>query len=371
MRSETEVDARVRTAPHASRPLVLYADLARMSGPATERSPDLDQGQRVFVRELVARLAHRTSIAAYSTSHEASPLFQQVRVSRLLDRTLAAAIWRQRPGALLYVYPITPAGLLRARLLKFAARGAPVTIIPLVFQPLGNRSRQLSKWLWPDLVLVSSRFDADRLRADGCPVATLPPAVDIERFRPPGPGEKVRLRQKWGLPIDMDVVLHVGHLVPARNVAVLAEVAARPNTSAVMLASSVRLAGSERLRHDLEARGVIVLTGYRPDVEELYRAADCYLFSSSGWGGGIDLPLSVLEAIASDLPVASTPFGALPERFAGADGVLFTEDPNDLPRVVDWLLNARPRTRSLITPYTWDALSTQILSLLGLPGRTG
>jgi glycosyltransferase involved in cell wall biosynthesis len=364
VRSQAEVDARVVTAPHRSGSLVLFADLARLAGSASRETAHPDQGERVFVREIAAGLSRQISLVAYSTSREDPARFQQVGVSRLVSPRLLGAIWRQRPAAVLYVYPLTPAALVRARLMKAAARGAPVVVIGISSQPLGERARGAMRRLWPDLAVVSSSAERDRLAAEGCTAEVLPPAIDLDTFRPASPDEKIELRRKWGLPPGADVVLHVGHLVPARNLPALIAVSARPNTAVVMLASGVRHPESERLRRELETRGVMVLTGYRPDVAELYRASDCYLFASNSWGGGIDLPLSVLEAMASDLPVASTSFGALPELFAGADGILFADDAAELPALVDRLLRTRPRTRPLVAAYSWDALATHLLSLV-------
>src|SRR5438270_900810 len=124
----------------------------------------------------------------------------------------------------------------------------------------------------------------------GCDSGLVP---HLDRFHPPDPGEKARLRAKWSLPAKDQVVLHVGHLVPARNLGALARLAGRPGTTAVLLASHVRVAGSEDLKQELLARGVLVLEGYRPDVAELYRAVDCYVFPCRP-GGRIDLPASVL-----------------------------------------------------------------------------
>ena len=370
VRPQAEVDARVATAPRESGSLVLFADLARLAGSASRQTAHPDQGERVFVREIVAALNRQVSVAVYSTSREDSPLFHQVAVSRLLSPRLLAAIWKLRPAAVLYVYPLTPAALVRARLLKAAARGAPVVVVAISSHTVGERARRAMRRLWPDLAVVSSTAERDRLAAEGCTVELLPPAIDLDTFRPASSDEKIELRRKWRLPLDADLVLHVGHLVPARNLPALIAVAARPNTAVVMLASGVRHPESDRLRRELETHGVVVLTGYRPDVAELYRAADCYLFPSNSWGGGIDLPLSVLEAMASDLPVASTSFGALPELFAGAEGILFADDAAELPALVDGLLRARPHTRPLVVGYSWEALAAHLVSLVKVVRHT-
>jgi glycosyltransferase involved in cell wall biosynthesis len=198
----------------------------------------------------------------------------------------------------------------------------------------------------------------------GVSVDVLPAAVDLQRFRPPLPGEKQRLRRAWQLPLEDRIALHVGHLVKARNLEVLASLA-EASITPVLLASHVRDSESAGLVKYLRQAGVIVLDGYRPHVEELYRTADCYLFPSSGWGGGIDLPLSVLEAMATDLPIVATPFGALPERFAGADGLRFATGDGDIVQAVIEQIRAQPHTRHLVEADSWDSMADHLLASLG------
>src|SRR5205807_9503285 len=60
-------------------------------------------------------------------------------------------------------------------------------------------------------------------------------------------------------------------------------------------------------RHDLTDR--VELAGERNDVPELLAAADVFVLSSRSEG----LPVSVLEAMAAELPVVATAVGGLPE----------------------------------------------------------
>jgi glycosyltransferase involved in cell wall biosynthesis len=348
------------------RPVIVFADLVRACGAGVEdpgRGPD--QGERIFVRELARRLCARVPTVVLSSSREDDAGILQVPGGRLVSRELAWHVWRSRPRAIVYVYPVTAAALLRARLLKLQGRGARLIVIALASHPLEGAARVACRLLWPDLVMVTSAEERARLSALGAPVEQITTGVDLRRFRPAGPDEQRALRRKWGLPEEGSIVLHVGHLVAARNLKALLPLAAVPGVTPVVLVSGVREAGSERLREDLRRGGVVVLDGYQPNVDELYRAADCYVFPSSAWGGGIEMPLSVLEAMASDLPVVSTPFGALPERFANADGVRFATNDRELARCVQDLLERRPHTRRLVEAYSWDAVVDRLLPLLG------
>ena len=349
-----------------NRPLLLFADLLRACGPAYGEGSGPDQGERVFLRELGSRLAMRGPTLVYSSLEERTAGFvQEVPANPVISRKLATEIWRRHPRAIVYVYPVTTASLVRARLLKLVGRGAPTVLLGLATHPLGRAGRVLRRFLWPDLLLSSSIADNRALRALGARADLLPMGVDVRRFRPPGPGEKLELRRRWGLPLEEKIVLHVGHAVSARNLQVLEVLANRPGITPVVLISHVREAGSDQLIEEMRQKGVVVLEGYQPHVEELYRAADCYVFPSSSWGGGIDMPLSVLEAMATDLPVASTFFGALPASFADAEGIRFAASDHELIEAVEELLRLQPETRHLVVErYSWDAVADRLLSLL-------
>ncbi len=349
----------------SQRPFLVFADLLKMCGPgSTEPGSGPDQAERVFLREFASRLRRRVPTLVYSTSKEEGYDVHEVPGHPLISPQLLREVWRHRPQAIIYVYPVTTAALLRARLLKLAGRGVSVILMALASHRLEALGRLVGRWAWPDVVLVSSEAERRKLAAAGAPVHSISMGVDLARFRPPEPEEKPQLRRQWGLPLDDAIVLHVGHLLPARNLQVLAAVAAKPKTTAVVLVSHVKDPDSDRLKEHLRRNGVVLLDGYRPDVEELYRAADCYIFPARAWGGGIEMPLSVLEAMATDLPVASTYFGALPERFSAAEGIRFAAGDEELLQTVVTLLLVRPHTRHLVESSSWEVLVDRLLGLL-------
>ena len=131
----------------------------------------------------------------------------------------------------------------------------------------------------------------------------VPPVVDLDRFRP-APRAEGRER----------LALHVGHLHPRRGLEALGAIAARPGWRMVMLASTT-VPADPSLRAALERAGVEVRHELVPDVERCYQSCAAYVFPVENPQGAIEVPLSVLEALACDVPVVTTPFGGLPERF--------------------------------------------------------
>src|SRR3981081_3782493 len=135
----------------------MFADLMRTCGPGgAGGASGARQGERGSLRELGRRLEERVPTLVYSSTREATQSVRQVSTHRLISRQLAGEIWRNRPRAIGYVYPFTTARLLRARRMKFWGRGAPTVIIALATDPLERFGAVLRRFLWPDLVLVSS-----------------------------------------------------------------------------------------------------------------------------------------------------------------------------------------------------------------------
>lgn len=104
----------------------------------------------------------------------------------------------------------------------------------------------------------------------------------------------------------------------------------------------------------------------QPELAQLYRTADVFLFPSTCEGFG----LPVLEAMASGTPVITSTVSSLPE-VAGDAAVLV--DPNDVNAVyvslievlTDRMQNERLRTAGLARAarFTWEAMARQTLAV--------
>ena len=72
------------------------------------------------------------------------------------------------------------------------------------------------------------------------------------------------------------------------------------------------------------------------NIEEVYALSDCYVFPTPPMNkiNSIEIPLSVLEAMACNLSVITTKFGALPKVFEEGDGLIFVDDGEDGERAI-------------------------------------
>jgi glycosyltransferase involved in cell wall biosynthesis len=290
---------------------------------------------------------------------------------RVLSRMLEVArvarqpeVRRRPPAVVVYASrsSITLPALVRARLLGLQCH-APVAMIALQTTAEVLRGR-LARWMAPDLLLLPTERECQVARDLGLRAHCIWSGVDLDRFRPPGPGEKEALRRKWGIATDRRVMLHVGHVKEGRNLRALAPLGARNDATMLVVASGQRAPESETLELELKDRGIEFLSGYQAQVEELYRLADCYVFPTASSDSAVAMPLSVLEALASDLPVVSMRFGALAERLGEAPGLELVDDAARIPERALALAGRSVMTRALVEPFSWTAIMDRLLEIL-------
>lgn len=341
-------------------------------------SPPFDEGFKNVAIHLIAEMGARHEVLALTCfgRNIAAPLVHNVAASRLLlSWPLFRAIRAFRPD-LLYYLPTasaTPFSFLRGRVLRAYAR--PGRVVLLLLQPRSNSRwrKQLIRQLAPDAVLLPSAGVAASLPPLPCPVLPMPLGVDLERFSPASAETKAALRRKYGLAEDAWVLLHVGHLKRERNVGLLARLQRKIEGQVVIVGSSSTRQEPD-LTAELRAAGVKVISEYL-DVVEAYRLADAYLFPVRNEMAAIGIPLSVLEAMACNLPVLTTPFGGLPELFPERkeDGFWYARNDEELVAEAKALRHFRgANTRALVAPYGWPQVAAQIVetTLPALQART-
>jgi len=170
-------------------------------------------------------------------------------------------------------------------------------------------------------------------RLDAAKVHLVPNGVHTADFAP-RPQESAELRASLGIPADAPVVGSVGHLRPEKNPVRLVEAFARAGVAAAHLL--VLGDGSERARveeavrrHGLEAR--VHLAGHRRDTVPSYGAMDVFCISSDTE----QMPVALLEAMASGLAVASTDVGDVHRMLPGAQAPWVAGDVAGTPDDVD------------------------------------
>jgi glycosyltransferase involved in cell wall biosynthesis len=200
-----------------------------------------------------------------------------------------------------------------------------LTRVPLVFTEHGRLSdarpsrkrRIVNPWLarlGGQIYAVSADLKQHMI-AEGFPE----PSVDviyngIDTGSSPDAAHKRAARAALGLAADAFVVGTAGRLDPVKNLGELLEAHALlraqvPQAHAVIIGDGAERAALEQRAAALGVTDAVTFAGYRADVRALMAAFDVYVNCSTYEG----VSLTILEAMATSLPVIATAVGGNPE----------------------------------------------------------
>jgi glycosyltransferase involved in cell wall biosynthesis len=179
------------------------------------------------------------------------------------------------------------------------------------------------------------------LRSADCHVAIsferIPNSVDTERFAPPeNPSAKNALRERLDLPVDVPIVVYTGRLVSYKGLPLLLRVwrdihEDRPDPILVLVgAGGLDIHSCEEeltafvRRHDLTR--AVRFTGDVTNVHEYLQAADLFVLPTENEAFGI----SLIEAMATGVPVISTRVGGIPDVLRHEENGLLVDAGDEL-----------------------------------------
>jgi glycosyltransferase involved in cell wall biosynthesis len=228
-----------------------------------------------------------------------------MRLARLLSSKGCDLVHTHNPHALIYGAPA-------AALAQVASVHTKHGI-----NPDGERRlwlRRTASRLVDAYVAVTQSLSTIALEKEECAPARLhviPNGVDVQRFAP-NPQARERVRAQLGIAQDAWVLGSVGRLAPEKNQELLLDAVAPmldPRRHLVLVGdgperSALEAKSAASLRSDY-----VHLVGARDDIPDLLAAFDAFALTSHSEG----LPLVVLEAMASELPVVATAVGGVPD----------------------------------------------------------
>ena len=231
------------------------------------------------------------------------------------------------------------------------------TVLSMMHTTFSHLSELFIPFIKPDLILTQSLATENTFKRLRCETQFLPCAgVDIKKFTPIIAKKKEELREKYGVDKGKFVILHVGSIKKGRNVHLLEKL--QRNDIQVIIVGAISTGIDRGLLQRLMKSGCLVWDKYFERIEEVYAISDCYMFPTPPANkiNSIELPLSVLEAMACNLPVISTKFGALPRVFEGGDGLIFVDAEEEFINAVEKVKNAdiNIKTRDKVLPYSWE-----------------
>jgi len=171
--------------------------------------------------------------------------------------------------------------------------------------------------------------------------------IDVNRFAPNHVARR-EVRAELGIPSDAWVVCTVGRLAEEKNQWALLD-AMEPlldeHRRLVIVGDGPERAALRERIDDMDGGRYVRMTGARADVERLLAASDAFALTSRTEG----LPLVLLEAMATGLPVVTSKVGGIADVIEHrATGLLYEEGAlSPLRRQLDWLSMDAPLSRQL------------------------
>jgi teichuronic acid biosynthesis glycosyltransferase TuaC len=192
--------------------------------------------------------------------------------------------------------------------------------------------------------------------------------VDVERFMSL---ERSEARRKLGIPLDAEIAVAVGNLVPVKGYQFLIRVIAQlipqhPKIRLYIVGEGYFRARLEALARQENVQNRVIFVGRKPN-EELrywYSAADvsCLASSREGWANVL------LESLACGTPVVATRVWGAPEVITSPElGVLVDQSVNSIAAGLDLALR-KSWDREGLTRYaasrTWDVVAGEVEDFL-------
>lgn len=168
---------------------------------------------------------------------------------------------------------------------------------------------------WPGKLCAVSADLKNHMVAEGFPARRVGVTYNgIDPGRRPTAAQRSAARESLGLPDSAFVVGTVGRLDPVKNLHLLLQthaflVSKHPQVRTVIVGDGDERAALEAHACSLGIKDSTVFAGYRADVRALMPAFDVYVNTSSYEG----VSLTILEAMATALPVVATRVGGNPE----------------------------------------------------------
>ena len=183
-------------------------------------------------------------------------------------------------------------------------KGAPM-INWLLYYPV-------EKWLsrYTDVLITINKEDYMRAKKFAAEKVLYIPGVGVDLKKFQTSNEEHEKKHKWlcseyDIPQDAMILLSVGEVNKNKNHKVVIEALGKlkcKNIYYVICGRGPLTKEYKLLIQKLNLGKQVILAGYRTDVVEFYKAADVFVFPSFREG----LPVSVMEAMASGLPIIAT-----------------------------------------------------------------
>lgn len=318
---------------------------------ATNDFPPKVGGIQSYLYELWRRLpAAETTV--FTTSYRDAPGWdarQQFRIERanagfLLPtravRRRVDALAREVQADVVFVDPMVPLGAIGPRLTAapyvVVAHGAEVTVyghLP-VTRGMGRGVLRGAAG-----VIVAGAYTSSvvtRVAGRTIPTLVVPPGVDPHRFQPIDATARAATRRRFGIPVEVPLVLGVSRLVPRKGFDVVFAAVAGLDDAHVAIAGTGRDAGRlQRRARRLGERAHFLGRVADEDLPALYACADVFsMLCRDRWAGleAEGFGIVFLEAAACGVPVVAGRSGGSAEAVLDQE-TGYVVEPRDVTAV--------------------------------------
>ena len=329
-----------------------------------------DEGVKIFVFNLIKELSKTDTVLGLSRSNRFTKDIEGYCTKALPSNKffISPVLWKKmqefKPDITFYI-PTACAtffSFLRTKILRFYGKSAKTILVTLQPREYSVLSKKIISFMHPDLILAQSCKTQESLLHLGCNVKRISAGVDLQKFTPVVEDSKRILKKKYGFPTDKFLILHVGHINRNRNVQFLGSIQRMEDIQVILVGSS-SYPEDKNLAEELKRKGVIVINKYIDKIEELYQCVNCYLFPVYSDSACIEIPLSVFEAMASNIAIVTTRYGGLPGMIKERDGFRYAATDEDFLTKINLIKNiSDPGTRNLVKRYSWENVALDIRS---------
>ncbi len=140
-----------------------------------------------------------------------------------------------------------------------------------------------------------------------------------------------KLKRELGIPLNATVLLSVGEVNKNKNHKVV--IKALPDLKEcwyVLCGRGPLMEEHRKLAENLGVSDRLIMTGYRTDVADFYCMADVFVFPSYREG----LPVALIEAVASGLPVVATKIRGSSDVVKDENNGVLVENPADHDEII-------------------------------------
>jgi glycosyltransferase involved in cell wall biosynthesis len=328
-----------------------------------------DEGAKIATKKLVEHLKNDncTHVISLNSKNNFSFVDTYFSINKLLiNYNFFYAIKKQSSKKILYI----PSGsasifsILRSKILKFFTKKE---VYLFAFQPRQYNflTRFLLKAIHPKMIITLSqktaRFFGDELKV---PCVSLPMGVDAIQYFEFDLARKRLTKKAFDIAPERTVLLHVGHIQQSRNLEWLVAVKRQNPEFEIIVVGSTYNEDDKTLYATLINEGIKIIREYIPNMVDTYNLSDFYIFPVLKNDGAIETPLSVLEALACNLPVITTRFGSLQDTFNDDDDFHFVENSYEIAAFIKTRTKKNCNNRKKIASFAWEHIAKKLVEVV-------